>query len=54
MYKQCINTELLELGCEDVTWIEMAQDYNQWWGWFLVSTANRHGSYTSCDEMPVR
>jgi hypothetical protein len=39
MYKQCITTELVELGCDYVTWIEMALDHNQKWDSLLVSTA---------------
>jgi hypothetical protein len=29
IYKQCINTGLVEVGCDNVTWIELALDHNQ-------------------------
>jgi hypothetical protein len=29
----------MELGCDDVTWIELAPDHNQKWAELLISTA---------------
>jgi hypothetical protein len=34
-----IKLDLREIGCEDRRWIELAQDYVQWWAVVLCSIA---------------